>query len=126
MQYFIRFVGSPEQAQADFERGFSYAGYMNFSTAESAQEWADEMSMDDPTIEPMDIGGYGVALDGLCGFGPYATEAEAEADAIERGGYNSVGYDYAAIFTGRHIGQADNADGDLFRAVALVKTVSLN
>lgn len=144
--YFIRFVNSPEHAQCDLERGYSFSSYAAFEAKDEAVEfWADllQVSLDDrgefdPEADPEAaeelsdrIGyqagwGYGLKLDGLCGFGPFETAEEAEEQALARRGYNGVEWPAAAIYTGRHIGQADCGDGDMFVPTQLVKVIEID
>lgn len=132
-RYFIRFASTEEQLRRDLERGYSYRLYAVYSSAEAAREsdLVEYYDVDPDSIVPMtdyDTGesiGYGFALDGLCGFGPFATAEEAEAEARERGGYNGVSYEVAGIFTGEYLVEADASDGQVFRAAELISVVTL-
>lgn len=126
--HFIRFVNKPEHAEADMERGHSFAAYQFFDTPEQAGDFADDYGYDREDVAPIERDGatqYGVALPGLAGFGPYETREEAEHAAREKRGYNGVEWPFAAIFTGSHVGETDGGDGDLFRPKALLGTVDL-
>lgn len=117
--YFIRFAPSSEYLQCDLERGYSFSGYQFFQTREDAEEYFED---EDPEqIAEHSDGTFGLALDGLCGFGPYESVEEAEAAIADRGGYGL--YDVAGIFTGKYAGQPDDSDGDLFVPKILVKVV---
>lgn len=128
--YFIRFVSSPEHAQSDFERGYSFRLYQFFQSHDEAasSDLVEFYGVDADTIVAFERNGetvYGFALDGLCGFGPYYAVEDAEEDARHRSGYNGMEYDFAAIYTGAYIGEADAQDGDVFQASELVKVVVL-
>lgn len=122
--YFIRFVLDKNQARRDRRRGYSFSSYVFCQTKQELREYWNDFGVYD-----FEIGrcreGFGLRLDGLCGFGPYASIEEAEEDARKRGGYNGVDYPIAAIYTGRYTGIADQMDGDLFSADRLVKTIKL-
>lgn len=130
MGYFIRFVNSPEHAQSDLERGYSFRLYQFFgSEAEAAEsDLVAFYGVDVDDLVSFERNGetvYGFRLAGLCGFGEYDAVEDAEADAVERAGYNGVAWPYAAIYEGDYAGEADAGDGDVFAATALVKVVAL-
>lgn len=129
MAYFIRFVGSDANAQADLERGYSFREYQFFMSDEDAREsdFVEYYGVDADTIESFEVSSgepfgfdagvttlYGFALDGLCGF---QSDAETLEEAIEEAktrSYNGGYWPWVAVYTGRYCGQADGGDGDLF------------
>lgn len=94
--FFVRFTTNP---QADFERGFSFAGYQLFAARSRAVAEFVELHGDDVELIAQDnvTGMWGRRLSGLCGFGPFDTAAAAET-AVEslRGNYTGQ----HAIFAG--------------------------
>lgn len=94
--FFIRFTTN---AQADLERGYSFAGYQLFDSREEAVAEFVELHGDDEELIAQDnvTGMWGRRLSGLCGFGPFATAEEAAANVDGfRGNYNGA----HAIFQG--------------------------
>lgn len=94
--YFIRFTTN---AQADLERGYSFAGYQLFDSREKAVAEFVELHGDDEDLIAQDnvTGMWGRRLSGLCGFGPFASAEEAVASVNSyRGNYNGT----HAIFRG--------------------------
>lgn len=85
--YFLRFT---DNAQADLERGFSFAGYMLFPTRERAiEEFAmyDGDDFDEDLIAQDNVTGmWGRRLSGLCGFGGFDSADEARAVIEEYAG----------------------------------------
>ena len=123
MQYFIRFVQSEEYAKCDLERGFSFVDYNFFDSAEDVVEFYALEDADD--VAQHDDGRFGVALNGLCGFGPFETIEEAREHGLESRGYNGVDWPGFAIFTGSYVEDTRVWDGDCFRPTALVEFVKL-
>lgn len=122
--YFIRFVADAAQARRDMQQKVSFAMYLEFDSKREARAFQDEHNVGG-CLRKCSDGKFRFALSGLCGFGPYGDEADAERAAIDRRGYNGVEYPAFAIFEGRYVGQADAADGDMFRPIKLVKVVNL-
>lgn len=123
--YFVRFVLSPPQARRDLRRGYSFSGYIfHKSLAEAMDFWSDFRPVDRSDFGRCDQG-WGLKLDGLCGFGPFETIEEAEEVASENRGYgDGTGYwPMAAIYIGTYVGQADGGDGDMFRPSKLIKII---
>lgn len=126
--YYIRFVKSQKQAKADLRRGFSFVDYILFDTR---QDVLDHFGIEDASEVHLARdngemkGRWGIALNGLCGFGPFASEEEAEVAARTRRGYNGVEWPMAAIYTGHH--RSDNRvwDGGVFAPETLVKVILL-
>jgi hypothetical protein len=121
-------------AQADLDRGHSFAGYAGYPTEEAARE-SDEVEFYD--VDPDSIaqhadGSWGFALEGLCGFAVdltedgYPTIADALADGITQNYETRGGYQFVALYEGSYLGQADGADGDLFRPAALLSVEALS
>jgi hypothetical protein len=120
-EYFIRFGACEEWLRCDLERGYSFSAYDFYSTREEAEE-SDAIlyfGVDPEQIAQNSNGQWGIALDGLCGFGPFDTIEEAEEAAQDKGAYGI--YDVCGIYTGRYAGMADGADGDVFVASTLEK-----
>lgn len=125
MAQFIRFMRGEtmeqaiSNAQADLARGYSFAGYQCYETEDDALE-SDEVlyyGVDADTITEMPEGGYGFALDGLCGY---------EDDGREITDYPYAdGYAFVARYEGRYVGQTDAEDGDVFRASALLSVEAI-
>jgi len=122
--YFVRFVIDQNQATRDRRRGYSFSSYAFFNTKAEAVEYWQEMGVADPEIGRCKHG-FGLKLNGLCGFGPFETAQEAAEFATRKGGYNGVQYPLAMICTGRYSEQADCGDGDTFHVDHLVKTLEL-
>lgn len=127
MEFFVRFVASAEAAQKDMERGFSFSDYILFDSPEDVLEHfgiedADSIEIAQDNGEC--AGQWGIALNGLCGFGPFASTDEAEAYAYEHRGYNGVEWPAAAIFTGSYVSDNRVWDGDCFRPASIAKIVS--
>ena len=82
--FFLRFT---DNAQADLERGYSFAGYMLFQTRERAvAEFSllDGEDFDEDNIAQDNVTGmWGRRLSGLCGFGPFESTNEAAAAVDE-------------------------------------------
>lgn len=128
MEFFIRFVGSAEAAQKDLERGFSFGDYVLFDSPEDVLEHfgiEDSNSVDIAQDNGEYAGQWGIALNGLCGFGPFETEKEAEEEARSRGGYNGVEWPFAAIFAGSYASDERVWDGDCFRPSRIAKIIKL-
>ena len=123
MQYFIRFVQSEEYALHDLERGFSFVDYNFFDSAEDVVEFYALEDADE--VAELAPGRFGIALNGLCGFGPFETVEEARAEGLDRRGYNGVDWPGFAIFTGSYVEDTRVWDGDCFRPTALVEFVTL-
>lgn len=125
--YFIRFAQSAEHLTCDLERGYSFRLYQFWSTRAAAldSDLVEFYGVDPETLAEHDDGQFGFALPGLCGFGPFDSLDEAEAEARERGGYNLVEWPVAGIYTGRYVEEADAGDGQVFRPTALVRTIDL-
>ena len=124
MEYFARFVLDKNQARRDRRRGYSFSSYALFPTKDEAREFWCELGVSDPEIGRCKHG-FGLALDGLCGFGPFETLEEATQFALETCGYNGVEWPVAAIYTGHYVGQADCGDGDVFSPTRLIKTLEV-
>jgi len=123
MQYFIRFVQSEEYAKCDLERGFSFVDYNFFDTAEDVAEFYELDGTDD--VAKHNDGKFGIALNGLCGFGPFETIEEARAEGLDRRGYNGIAWPGFAIYAGSYVEDTRVWDGDCFRPTALVEFVKL-
>lgn len=132
MATFIRFMRGETldeacaNAQADLERGYSFAAYQRYETMEDATA-SDEvryLGVDADSITPLPEGGFGFALDGLCGF-----EHGDDDDALdlERAAAHNYGrgYRFVALYRGRALRAADQGDGDLFRPLALLDVQEL-
>ena len=120
--YFVRFVQNKSQARRDLRRGYSFSSYVFLPTKKETREYWEENGVENPGLARCDQG-WGLKLDGLCGFGPFETIEEAESYAREKKGYAGVEWPAAAIYTGSHIGSV--ADGDLFRPAKLEKIILL-
>ncbi len=120
--YFVRFVANAAQARRDLRRGYSFSSYAFFPTKAEAREFWHDLGVSEPALGRCREG-WGLKLDGLCGFGPFESVEEAEAFARDRQGYNDVEYPAAAVYAGRWLSQADGGDGDVFRADRLVKVI---
>jgi hypothetical protein len=119
--YFIRFSACEEWLKYDLERGYSFSQYEFYPTREDALE-SDAIvyfGWDPDCIAQNSNGQWGIALDGLCGFGPFDSIEEAEEAAWDKGAYLS--YDTCGIYTGRYVGIPDGADGDMFAPLTLEK-----
>lgn len=126
MAYYTRFVQSQEQARADLERGYSFSDYALFETVEDVLEHFGIENAESVEIGRDNFarpGWYGIALNGLCGFGPFDTIEEAEEYAHEKRGYNGIVWPAAAIFEGYGVSDDRVWDGDCFVARALVKII---
>ncbi len=122
--YFVRYVLSPAQARRDLRRAYSFSGYAFFPTKREAREYWQDLGVADPALARCREG-WGLRLDGLCGFGPFETVEEAEEFARSSRGYNDVEYPAAAVYSGRWLCQADGGDGEVFRPDRLVKVIQL-
>lgn len=128
MQFFVRFTGSPEAAQKDLERGFSFSDYVLFDSPEDVLEHfgiEDANSVDLAQDNGECAGQWGIALNGLCGFGPFDSLEEAEEYIQENRGYNGVEWPAAAIFSGSYVSDERVWDGDCFRPHAIAKIIEL-
>jgi len=65
-------------------------------------------------------GGWGLKLDGLCGFGPFESIEESENFAREKKGYAGIKWPAVAVYSGRYAGQGEGEE-DLFHPEKLVK-----
>lgn len=129
MQFFTRFVTSAEQAQKDLERGFSFSDYALFDTPEDVLEMYGIEDVDSVELAQDNgarAGQWGIALNGLCGFGPFESAEEAEEYARENRGYNGIAWPVAAIFAGSYVSEERVWDGDCFRPQSIVKIVELH
>lgn len=138
--YFVRYTSNPE---ADLNRGFSFVGYMLFSTKESALENIADLSGAAYETEDFDFAAWaednehlvgqdnvtdkwGQIRSGLCGYGPFDS-VEAAKMAIENGDCagGTVTISSGAIFEGNQTldYSIDGQDeGVTFRPVAIVAT----
>lgn len=120
-------------AQADLDRGHSFAGYAAYPTEEAALD-SDEVlyhGVDADTIAQHADGSWGFALEGLCGFAVdmtedgYATITDALADGVTRNYEERGGYQFVALYEGSYISAADGGDGDLFRPTSLIRVEAI-
>lgn len=128
MEFFVRFVGSVEAAQKDMERGFSFSDYILFDTPEDVLEHFGIEDADSVEIAQDNgecAGQWGIALNGLCGFGPFESIEDAEAHALENRGYNGIQWPVAAIFAGNYVSDDRVWDGDCFRPHSVAKIMEL-
>jgi hypothetical protein len=116
-EYFIRFSDCEEWLRCDADRGYSFNAYQFANSPEEFEEMFGAFSGE---LEQNSNGQWGIALDGLCGFGPLETLEEAE-EAVRNRCYGI--YTVAGIFTGREVYDSRNDDGTCFRPDALVKTI---
>lgn len=135
-QYFKRFT---ENAQADLERGYSFVGYMLFSTMEAALEniadltgeaYEDNFGLETYIEENSHLvaqdnvtGKWGQRRSGLCGFGPFESIEEAIADSST---YGLGGPVVPVIFEGEWVFDS-NIDGQdegvTFRPIRIAEVV---
>jgi len=138
-QYFKRFTAN---AQADLERGYSFVGYMLFSTMEAALEniadlsgeaYEDNFDLEAYIEDNSDLvaqdnvtGKWGQRRSGLCGFGAYETAEEAIAADVSYGLGGSV---VPVIFEGEWVFDS-NVDGQdegvTFRPIRIVESANAN
>jgi hypothetical protein len=138
MKFFVRYT---KDVTSDLERGYSFDSYRIY---DSPQECAEDYGLEEGDYEVADYGdnpGYyfdgldcewviaptsdsadaqwGMMLDGLCGYGPFDSAAEAEA-FIANGGGDIDRPDWAHIFEGEE-SMRPLYDGVLFHPRAVVK-----
>lgn len=124
-EYFIRFSGNEEWLRNDLRRGYSFHSYQFADTAEELleeagydlEEYDIDSLIDEYNVAQNSNGQYGFALAGLCGYGPFESVEEAQAEA-KNGSYGI--YTTCGIFEGRSVG-LDPDLNELFRPFALVK-----
>lgn len=116
--YFIRFSDCAQWLEDDAKRGFSFNAYQFADSPEEFEEMYGEYSGE---LAQNSNGQWGIALNGLCGYGPFETTEEAEEEACN-GSYGI--YTVAGIFTGSEAYDSRNDDGTCFRPLSLVKTFS--
>jgi len=125
MATFIRFMRGDtladalSNAQADLDRGYSFAGYASYDTAERAHA-SDEVQyhgVDADTITQHADGSWGFALEGLCGY-------EHTAESISDYPY-SANFNFYALYEGEYLGNADQGDGAVFRPICLISVNAL-
>jgi len=121
--YFVRFVENEGYARCDLERTYSFSDYALFDTPEDVVDFFGLDNADD--VAQHDDGRFGVALNGLCGFGPFETIEEAREYGLENRGYNGIDWPGFAIYTGSYVEDTRVWDGDCFRPRALVEFVKL-
>lgn len=121
-QYFVRFVLDKNQATRDKRRGYSFEGYQFFSTVADLRDYCESVGLRCDQVGRCREG-FGLRLNGLCGFGPYHTLQDAESEALYRRGYNGARWPVAAIYQGRFV--EAGYDGDIFHPTHLVKTIRL-
>lgn len=114
-EYFIRFSDSEEWLKCDAERGYSFNAYQFAASPEEFEEMYGEYSGE---LARNSNGQWGIALDGLCGYGPFESLEEAEEES-HNGSYGI--YTTCGIFTGREVYDPRNDDGTCFVPNALVK-----
>lgn len=124
MQYFTRFISTPDQAEADLNRGHSFYGYTLYSSYESAIDsdaiefgWFTEDDI--ASIEIDGIEKFGFALAGLSGFGGFDTIEEAQARAAE--GFGVL--QHVVIFEGSYIDADPDGVGVLFRPIRIMEVI---
>lgn len=117
-EYFIRFSDCPQWLEDDARRGYSFNAYQFADSPEDFEEMYGDYSGD---LAQNSNGQWGIALDGLCGYGPFETLEEAEEKAC-RGSYGI--YTVCGIFTGREVYDPRNDEGTCFVPASLVKTFS--
>lgn len=115
-EYFIRFSDCAQWLEDDANRGYSFNAYQFADSPEDFEEMFGEYSGE---LAQNSNGQYGIALDGLCGYGPFETLEEAEEEA--RNGSYGI-YTFAGIYTGREVYESRNDDGTCFVPTSLVKT----
>lgn len=115
-EYFIRFSDNASWLQCDAERGYSFNAYQFADSPEAFEEMYGDYSGE---LAQNSNGQWGIALDGLCGYGPFETMDEAEEEA--RNGSYGI-YTSCGIFTGREIYDPRNDEGCTFVPTALIKT----
>lgn len=125
--YYLRYTAD---AQGDLAVGVSFVGYMMYATQEEAIE---EHSLsgagcdEDQIIFEERSQKWGYAHSGLCGFGPFETIEEAEAEISRDAQYAGYGSVPAAIFEGvdSFDFDIDGCDeGPFFTPLAVVKIVT--
>lgn len=116
--YFIRFSDNEAWLKCDAERGYSFNAYQ---FADSPEEFGEMYGEFDGELAQNSNGQYGIALDGLCGYGPFETLEEAEEKA-HNGSYGI--YTVAGIFAGRESYDPRNDEGTCFVPTSLVKSFS--
>ncbi len=127
LEYFVRFVTSVEQAHADLKRGYSFSDYILFEKPEDVLEHFGLEECEDLAQDNFEetSGKWGIALAGLCGFGPFDNLEEAEDYIRLNRGYNGVKYPVAVIFKGSYREDARNDEGDCFKPETITKTINL-
>lgn len=115
-EYFIRFSDNAEWLACDAGRGFSFNAYQFADSPEDFEEMYGEYSGE---LAQNSNGQWGIALDGLCGYGPFESIEEAEEEA--RNGSYGI-YTVAGIFVGEERYDYRNDDGTCFRPLSLIKT----
>ncbi len=143
--YFVRFVINEYHAQNDLERGYSFNDYTFFSTPEEVAEYYGLETSDYEIADYGDNMGYyiargvenviapvdpeftlwGLAINGLAGFGAFESVEEAREYAIKHRGYNGVEYPLAAIFYGREIADPRCWEGTTFAPSKIIEFVKL-
>ncbi|HXT35023.1 MAG TPA: hypothetical protein VN837_05550 [Chloroflexota bacterium] len=126
MATFIRFMRGADlaeattNAQADLDRGYSYAGYADYPTEASAlaSDLVAFHGVDPDTACQHENGTWGFRLEGLCGY-------EHDRDAISDYPY-AANADFYALFEGEYLGSADQGDGDVFRPTALLSVAAVS
>jgi hypothetical protein len=140
MAYYIRFT---DEAQKDLDRGYSFVGFLAGDTEEGlilelsvlAGEYdynedcprADYVDEIEWRIAQHDNGQYGIAYNGLLGYGPFETIEAAKEELSHRrnlGHFKNYDNSNAVIFEGTpvHDDFQQQDDGDMFKAIAIVWT----
>jgi len=119
---FIRFIMEREHAQHDLERGWSC------EAASDDKEYLESLPSDCPVVECPDyMPKFARQIDGLCGYGPYDSMAEAETAAEELADPNGdfwQEFPVVAFFRGEHAGW-DGMAGDTFYPSKILKIVEV-
>lgn len=118
VEYFIRFSDSAQWLEDDAKRGFSFNAYQ---FADSPEEFDEIFGGYEGELAQNSNGQWGIALNGLCGYGPFESAEEAEEEA--RNGSYGI-YTTCGVFTGTEAYDPRNGDGTCFRPLSLVKTFS--